>query len=86
MPEQMRSEPASRNGRIFAPMRISDSDVRASLPDAHSRSSQTAMRFSAISSRTPPGTVEASGAPSMPPFWVPCAPMARCMHKQRASR
>ena len=59
---------------------------RASLPLAHSRSSHTAIRFSAISSRKPPGTVEVNGAPSMPPFWVPCTPMPRCRQRQRASR
>ena len=36
-PEQIRSEPAMRNGMILAPTRISDSVGRASLPEAHSR-------------------------------------------------
>ena len=86
MPEQIRSEPATRKGMILAPTRISDSVGRASLPEAHSRSSQTAIRFSAISSRAPPSIDMVTGAPSMPPFWVPCTPMARCRQRQRASR
>ena len=32
------------------------------------------------------GHVAVSGAPSMPPFCVPCTPMPRCRQRQRASR
>ena len=70
-PEQIKSEPPIRYGRILAATRISDSEWRASFPDAHSKSSQTAIKFSAIISRTPPGIEPAKGAPSIPPFCVP---------------
>ena len=44
------------------------------------------MTFSAISSRSPPGTEAATLAPSMPPFCTPWAPIARASATQRASR
>ena len=47
---------------------MSDSECLASFPVAHSRSNQTAIRFSAINSLTPPGMEDAKGAPSIPPF------------------
>ena len=71
---------------ILAPTLISDSEWRVSLPEAHSRSSNAASTFSASSAQPPRATDEVSGAPSMPPFCVPCTPMARCRHTQRASR
>ena len=65
---------------------MSDSLISASLPEQDSRLRIMTITFSAISSRSPPGTAAATLAPSMPPFWTPWAPIARASATQRASR
>jgi len=85
-PEQMKSDPASNVGSVRAVRRISDSLIRASLPEHDSRLRSITIRFSAASERTPFGTDAATDAESMPPFCTPCAPMARARATQRASR
>ncbi len=54
-PEQMKSDPASSVGRVRAVRRISDSLIRASLPEHDSRLRSITIRFSAASERTPLG-------------------------------
>ena len=85
-PLNMKSDPASTIGSVRDVRRMSDSLISASLPEQDSRLRIMAMRFSAISSRSPRGTDAATLAPSMPPFWTPCAPIARASATQRASR
>src|SRR6266702_5725577 len=76
-PLNTKSEPASTIGRVRDVRRMSDSLMRASLPEHDSRPRIITMRFSAISSRRPSGTAPATLAPSIPPFWTPWAPIAR---------
>ncbi len=85
-PLNTKSEPASTIGSVRDVRRMSDSLISASLPEQDSRPRIMTMRFSAISSRSPPGTEAATLAPSMPPFCTPWAPIARASATQRASR
>ncbi len=57
----------------------------ASLPDATSRSSQAAIRFSARIARVPPGRLMVSATHEMAPFCTPWDPHARTRLRQRAS-
>ena len=85
-PLQMKSDPASRMGRVRDTRRRSDSDISESLPEHDSMPRAITITFSHISSRTPRGTEETMLAPSMPPFWTPCEPRARASDTQRDSR
>jgi len=85
-PEKRKSDPASRIGSVCAVRRMSEDDMRVSLPVQDSRSYIITQRFSAITSRIPSGTDAVTLTPSMPPFWTPWAPAARVTAMQRASR
>src|SRR6516164_11128696 len=85
-PLNMKSEPARTIGSVRDVRRMSDSLIRASLPEHDSRLRIIAMRFSDISSRSQDGTDAATLAPSMPPFCTPWAPIARASATHRASR
>ncbi len=85
-PLHTKSLPASRIGSVREVRRTSDSDISASFPVHASRLRAITMTFSAISSRTPRGTDEATLAPSMPPFCTPWTPIARASETQRDSR
>src|SRR2546430_5246711 len=70
----------------FAVRLVGEWEAIASLPDATSRSSQAASRFSARISREPAGTLITSATHEIAPFCTPCEPAARASAKQRASR
>ena len=57
----------------------------ASLPEATSRSSHAAIRFSARIARVPPGRLIVSATHEIAPFCTPCDPHARTRLRQRAS-
>src|SRR5205823_8298804 len=85
-PDVTKSVPARNWPISFAVLRISECDAIASLPEATSRSSHAASRFSARIARVPPGTLSTSATQEIDPFWTPCEPAARIVARQRASR
>ncbi len=70
----------------LAVLRISEWEASASLPEATSKPSIMAIRFSAKTARTPPGSDSGSAMQLMDPFCVPWLPAPRVINKQRASR
>src|SRR5437870_2179995 len=70
----------------FAVRLVGEWEAIASFPDATSRSSQAAIRFSARISRDPAGRLMTSATQEIEPFCTPCEPAARARHRQRASR
>jgi hypothetical protein len=58
----------------------------ASLPEASSRSRSAAIRFSASTPRTPPGSDSGSAMQLIDPFCTPCEPAPFTAIRQRVSR
>jgi hypothetical protein len=85
-PEVTKSVPGRNCPISFAVRRVGECEAIASLPDATSRSSQAARRFSARISRPPAGTLITSATHEIEPFCTPCEPAARTSDRQRASR
>lgn len=57
-----------------------------SLPDAHSRSTRLALRFSASTARMPDGTAPGTPMQLIEPFWSPWTPAPFATSTQRISR
>ena len=82
----MKSVPGSICISIRAVRRMSEWEKLWSLPEATSRPSMAASRFSASTSRMPEGTAPTRPMQLMDPFWVPCTPPPLIISRQRASR
>ena len=70
----------------LAVLRMSEWEASASLPEATSRSSIAASRFSARTARTPPGSDSGRAMQLIEPFCTPWLPAPRVTSRQRASR
>lgn len=78
--------PGSSCGSSRATRRMSEWENDWSLPDAHSRSTVLAMRFSASTARMPAGTAPGTPMQLMDPFCRPCTPAPLVTRMQRISR
>src|SRR3546814_19251692 len=57
-----------------------------SLPEAHSRSTAEAIRFSAATARIPAGTAPGTPMHEIEPFCRPCTPAPLAIRMQRISK
>ena len=82
----MKSVPGSICGRSRATRRMGEWEKDWSLPDAHSRSTMLAMRFSAATARMPAGTAPGTPMQLMDPFCSPWTPAPFVVRMHRISR